>query len=68
MCHVFKVSRSGNYAFTHRKPSKRAEEDKKLESILCSTFDDHKQVYGCLRMSEIMKNLDFLLVKQELAG
>jgi len=59
MCRVFKVSRSGYYAFTHRKPSNRVEEDKKIEPVLRSTFDDHKRVYGCLRMSEIMKKLGF---------
>lgn len=50
MSSVFKVSRSGYYQFTKRKPSKRAQEDERLLMKIRTIHEASRQTYGSPRI------------------
>jgi transposase InsO family protein len=50
MAKVFRVSRSGYYAWENKKPSKHAEEDTALKDIILEIFEGHFSRYGSPRI------------------
>ena len=50
MCTCFGVSRSGYYAWLHRKPSQRHQNRQHLDNRVKALFDRHKQRYGAQRL------------------
>lgn len=50
MCQVLCVSRSGFYAWRHRKPSLRSQENQKLKCQIQQVFHQSRQTYGSPRL------------------
>jgi putative transposase len=50
MCNVLNVSSSGFYEWGHRRPSRRAIANDRLDGHIRQVFDQHKQRYGAPRI------------------
>jgi hypothetical protein len=50
MCNVLNVSSSGFYEWVHRRPSRRAIANDRLDGHIRQVFDQHKQRYGAPRI------------------
>ena len=55
LCRVLEVSRSGYHAWTRRRPSKRAQENARLEVALQAAHVRTRQTYGPARLREELK-------------
>jgi putative transposase len=55
MCAVFEVSRSGYYAWTQRKESKRTKRRQWLEQRIRRVFVDSRRLYGSIKVWETLK-------------
>lgn len=55
MCRQLRVSRSGYYAWLHRKPSARALRDVYLTTRIRALFKEYKQTYGSPRIHDELK-------------
>ena len=56
MCRVFEVSRSGYHAFTSRSPSKRAQENARLEVAIQAAHARSRETYGPERLQDELKD------------
>jgi len=54
MCQVLKVSSSGYYAWRHRPPSQRAQEDARLWTLIEKVHDDSHGIYGYRRVYQAL--------------
>jgi putative transposase len=52
MCNVLNVSSSGFYEWVHRRPSRRAIANDRLDGHIRQVFDQHKQRYGAPRIAD----------------
>ena len=57
MAKIFKISRSGYYAFKHRKMSLHKEKDIELSCQIKQIFGKHRNRYGSPRVYEELKTL-----------
>jgi len=55
MCELLRVSRGGFYAWLTRKPSKREQANKALDTKIKSIFEKNKQRYGSPRITRELK-------------
>ena len=55
-CKTLHISRSGFYEYLKRKESDRAIENKILSQEIKHVFEEHKERYGCLRISKVLEN------------
>jgi len=67
MCCVFKVSRSGYYAWLNRKPSKRADENNMLIKEIKQIHQQSRQTYGSPRITEELKSREYKVSRPRVA-
>lgn len=67
MCTVFKVSRSGYYAWLNRGTSKREEENKMLLKKIKKIHEESSQTYGSPRITEELKNMSIFVSRCRVA-
>ena len=67
MCNVLNVSRSGYYAWTNRKTSKRELENKVLVRKIRLIYQQSKQTYGSPRITQELKNQNIDVSRQRVA-
>ena len=58
LCSCLGVSRSGYYAWLHRKPSQRCQQRLLLDKQVKTLFDQHKQRYGAERIQQKIQQED----------
>ena len=56
MCRVLEVSQSGYYAFVSRRPSKRAQENARLEMAIHAAHRRTRETYGPERLQDELKD------------
>ena len=56
MCQLFKVSRSGFYAYCTRPLSSRQRANEELDKKISTIFNDHKKRYGSPRITRVLKS------------
>jgi putative transposase len=59
LCRVLEVSRSGYYAWRHRRPSKRAQENARLEVAIQAAHVRTRQTYGPERLQAELRDDGF---------
>jgi transposase InsO family protein len=67
MCSIFKVSRSGYYAWLIRKPSKHALENKMLIKEIKKIYKESRQTYGSPRITEELRSRNILVSRPRVA-
>ncbi len=56
MCRVLEVSRCGYYAWMHREPSKRQQENEQLKEEIREIFHTNRKRYGSIRITEVLRD------------
>ncbi len=67
MCHTFKVSRSGYYNWTHRKPSKREVESSHLKTAIGEIYKASKNRYGSIKITDKLTILGWSISRPRVA-
>jgi putative transposase len=67
MCSIFKVSRSGYYAWLQRKPSKNALENKMLIAEIKKIYKESRRTYGSPRITEELRSRNILVSRPRVA-
>ena len=67
MCSIFKVSRSGYYAWLQRKPSKNALENKMLIAEIKKIYKESRRTYGSPRITEEFRSRNILVSRPRVA-
>lgn len=66
MCRFMKVSRSAYYAWRHRAPTPREQEDSGLTGIIRDEFTQSRATYGTRRMKQALLNRDLPISRRRL--
>ena len=61
MCRVFEVSKSGYHAWLKRPPSKRSQENARLEVAIRSDHQSSRETYGPIRLRPELAAAGFLI-------
>jgi len=68
MADIFKVSRSGYYAYLHRDRGKRFQQREKYQFMVRDIFINHKRRYGSMRIAEeIVENDHEVITRQRVS-
>jgi putative transposase len=67
LCRVFEVSRSGFYAWSKSKPSKRAQDDARLKVAIQAVHVQSRETYGPLRMQPELAAQGFVAGRDRIA-
>ena len=59
MCQVLNVSSSGYYDWRRRPVSEQAQSNRVLDGQIRQIYDEHKQRYGCPRITDELKDRGF---------
>ena len=67
LCRVIGVSKSGYYAWQHRPPSKRSEENKSLTQKIKTAFEQNRHIYGSPRIYSELRDEGILCSENRIA-
>ena len=67
MCRVLSVSRSGYYSWRHRPESRRAIENKRLDTHIKAIYKKHKGRYGSPKITDELNDMGFAVRKNRVA-
>jgi putative transposase len=67
LCRALRVSASGYYAWTKRKPSARSTSDAKLTTSIRAIYEDSRQTYGAPRVHAALANNGIFVGKKRVA-
>ena len=67
MCRILNVCRSGYYEWTHNSGSKRAEQDKKLITMIRTICKEGRNTYGTRRIKTILERQGIVISRRRTA-